>query len=81
MFAFMAKSDFYAKDKAVVIEYSVKLKSEAKDSAPEVSIPLHAGTVLEVLNTYTDINDDKWVKLRLNSEISGWTKENTIKLV
>ena len=27
------------------------------------------------------MNDDKWVKLRLNSEILGWTKENTIKLV
>ena len=78
VFAFVGRKEYYTKDTAVIIPYSIQLKKEYKDNSVEVSTPLHSGTILNVIDEHIDVNDEKWVKLRLNSEIAGWAQEKDI---
>lgn len=81
VFAFIAKNEYYSESKAVVTNYSINLRNEAKDNANIITTPLHSGTILDVVDRHVDINDESWVKLRLNSEIIGWVKLNEIKTI
>ena len=81
VFAFVGRKEYYTKDTAVIIPYSIQLKKEYKDNSVEVSTPLHSGTILNVIDEHIDVNDEKWVKLRLNSEIAGWAQEKDIIII
>ena len=81
VFAFVGRKEYYTNDTAVIIPYSIQLKKEYKDNSVEVSTPLHSGTILNVIDEHIDVNDEKWVKLRLNSEIAGWAQEKDIIII
>ena len=81
VFAFVGRKEYYTNDTAVIIPYSIQLKKEYKDNSVESSTPLHSGTILKVIEEHIDINDEKWVKLRLNSEIAGWVKQKDIIII
>lgn len=78
---FCGKSEYHSADRAVVTEFTIQLKADSKESAPVVSTPLHSGTILDLLDERTDVNDEKWIKLRLNSETAGWVKMNEVEIV
>ena len=81
IFAFIGRKDYYTNDKAVIITYSIQLKKEHKEKSADASTPLHSGTVLQVIDEHIDVNDEKWVKLRLNSEIAGWTQQKDVVIL
>lgn len=78
-FSFVAASEYENSDTVVVTSFKVSLKSDAKDSADNVSIPFHRGTEFEILEKIEDVNNDVWYKVRLNNDVAGWVKINDVE--
>lgn len=81
LFSFMSAREYEKQDKGVIISFSSPLKSEAKESSEEVTIPFHRGTEFDIIEEYLDVNNEKWYKIRINKNIAGWINQKDIEVI
>lgn len=87
LFAFMSVSGRNSVSKGVVTSYKVKLSEAPSETAKQNKYPLTRGTVLEVIDTDSspdeedETSKDKWYKVQLNSDYSGWIKSEDFEII
>lgn len=93
IFALMAASEVSREDKGVVNVTKVRLLTEAPKSNQDVSddtpinsanasYTIHGGTEVTLLKeTPVTIDNQKWIKVRLNSEIEGWLPTEDLEII
>lgn len=81
-FAFMAANSVNKKERGVITEYKVELKSEPSTSSKSVAAPLTQGTMMNIINNQKDENDNVlWYKVRLNSDYVGWVSAENFQAI
>lgn len=81
-FAFMAANSAKKRNRGVITDYKVELKSDASSSAKSVASPLTQGTILNIIDTQKDENDSvSWYKVRLNSDYVGWVSAENFQAI
>lgn len=82
VFSFMSADSFYKHDDAVILEYSLNLKSEPSENSEIVATPLTRGTKVRVISSENNDNDgSEWYKVRYNSDFTGWVKSREIEII
>lgn len=64
----------------VITAYKVKLHKQAAADSEEILTPLYGGTEMSVIETVNNKNQ-KWYRLRLNSEVNGWLPASEFSVV
>lgn len=82
IFSFIAASEFKSRDKAVIIEYKVELKTQPDDGAKTVATPLTRGTEVTVLEK-EDLSDGTpgWYRIKLNHDFIGWLPAEYVDII
>lgn len=82
VFSFMSATEASRVDRAVLTAYrQALLKSPASDAEP-VSVELHKGTSLTILEERIAAGStETWCLVRLNSDNSGWVRKSDIEVI
>lgn len=81
IFSFAAARRYESANLGVVTSFSVTLKNDPDASSSASSTPLVRGSKLEVLETEQISAKEKWYKVRLNSDFTGWINANDFELI
>ena len=81
-FALLSVSDRNHPKEGVIMSYKVNLSADPAGSAKVNPIPLTRGTVLDVTGIETEEGSkEKWYKVRLNSDFSGWVSSKDFEII
>ncbi|MDE6410651.1 MAG: tetratricopeptide repeat protein [Muribaculaceae bacterium] len=82
IFAFVSYSDRNKDIEGVVMAYKVNLYSEPSSSSKPGANALTRGTLLEIIDEESSDDDsNKWYKVRLNSDYSGWINASDFEVI
>lgn len=57
------------------------LKEQPSEKAKDVAVPLHGGTTFRLLNYGEDADKNRWVKVWLNDDFTGWIPAENVEVV
>lgn len=81
-FAYSVKESVNRKDYGVIVGFKVSLLEEPYNSSKIVSSPLNKGTKLAILSQDTaNGTNERWYKVRLNSDYVGWIKGSELEII
>lgn len=82
VFAFCAARESQSEGEAVITAEKIILKEEPSEKSKDNSPKLNAGTKAEVVKTEGGTQEQpEWYKLRVNSDIIGWAKNDDIEMI
>lgn len=81
IFAFLSAHQYEKKDQAIIMDFTAELLEKPEENAKPSSTPLHKGTKLKILETKKGADGTEWLKVRLNSDNTGWLKKDEIEII
>lgn len=81
LFAFWGATAAERNDECVILDFKATLKGEPKENSLDAALPLHRGTVLDILHSETDDNGMQWLKVRLNADYVGWIPASSVQRI
>lgn len=82
LFAFMAANEMKSDDQCVLTAHKLYLKTDPSLNAKDHSVALTRGSQFEILEeTETKEDEDKWYKVKYNSDFIGWVPASEVALV
>lgn len=82
VFAFVAAARFNDEETAVLTAYRTELRTEPKQSSPTTAPALTRGTKVRIVAEETDVEGEvTWMRVRLNSDYTGWVPASDVSRV
>lgn len=81
IFAFLGAHHYNSEEEVVLMDFTTELLTQPQDEAPAATSPLHKGTKLKIIETKKGADGTEWIKVRLNSDNSGWLKKQQIEII
>lgn len=81
IFSYMGTIQFNRNDEAVLMEFTTRLLEQPDEKSSPSTSPLHKGSKLRILDSKISSDGTEWVKVKLNSDNSGWVKRNQIEII
>lgn len=81
VFAFMGASHFNRHEEAILMDFTTELLLQPDDSSKASTVPLHKGTKLKILETKAGADGTEWIRVKLNSDNSGWLKKQSVEII
>lgn len=81
VFAYLGAAHFNNKEEAILMDFTTELLEQPSPASRPATSPLHRGTKLQILDTKKGSDGTEWIKVKLNSDNTGWLKKQQIEII